>query len=88
MYLFALHVLKLCVANIVLLKSSHILNSLVRLAKVNFFYENIRLLNQKNFLLGTDLKFNGPFHCLNHKVDLTHDEAENTLFQRQNQLEQ
>ena len=38
--------------------------------------------------IGTDLKFHGPFHCLNHKVDLTHDEAENTLFQRQEQLEQ
>ncbi|CAF1169688.1 unnamed protein product [Adineta ricciae] len=36
----------------------------------------------------TDLKFHGPFHCLNHKVDLTRDEAENTLFQRQEQLEQ
>ncbi|CAF3985284.1 unnamed protein product [Adineta steineri] len=35
-----------------------------------------------------DLKFHGPFHCLNHKVDLTRDEAENTLFQRQEQLEQ
>jgi hypothetical protein len=34
------------------------------------------------------LKFHGPFHCLNHKVDLTRDEAENTLFQRQDQLEQ
>lgn len=40
------------------------------------------------FCLGTDLKFHGPFHCLNHKVDLTRDEAENTLFQRQEQLEQ
>ena len=40
------------------------------------------------FSLGLDLKFHGPFHCLNHKVDLTHNEAENTLFQRQDQLEQ
>jgi hypothetical protein len=38
--------------------------------------------------LGLDLKFHGPFHCLNHKVDLTRDEAENTLFQRREQLEQ
>ena len=36
---------------------------------------------------GRDLKFHGPFQCLNHKVDLTRDEAENTLFQRQEQLE-
>jgi len=40
------------------------------------------------FFKGLDLKFHGPFHCLNHKVDLTRDEAENTLFQRQEQLEQ
>lgn len=40
------------------------------------------------FLVGRDLKFHGPFHCLNHKVDLTRNEAENTLFQRQEQLEQ
>ncbi len=38
--------------------------------------------------VGLDLKFHGPFHCLNHKVDLTRNEAENTLFQRQEQLEQ
>ena len=38
--------------------------------------------------LGTDLKFHGSFRCLNHKVDLTRHEAENTLFQRQEQLEQ
>ena len=40
------------------------------------------------FPLGRDLKFQGPFRCLNHKVDLTHNEAENTLFQRQEHLEQ
>lgn len=40
------------------------------------------------WFLGRDLKFQGPFHCLNHKVDLTRNEAENTLFQRQEQLEQ
>lgn len=34
------------------------------------------------------MKFHGPFHCLNHKVDLTREEAENTLFQRRDQLEQ
>jgi hypothetical protein len=46
-------------------------------------YRNFDLL-----CLGLDLKFHGPFHCLNHKVDLTRDEAENTLFQRREQLEQ
>ena len=49
---------------------------------------NLFFLNPHRSILGLDLKFHGPFHCLNHKVDLTRDEAENTLFQRQDQLEQ
>lgn len=44
-------------------------------------------IRSNSFLLGRDLKFQGPFRCLNHKVDLTHNEAENTLFQMQEQLE-
>ena len=44
-------------------------------------------IHRNSSLSGRDLKFQGPFRCLNHKVDLTYNEAENTLFERQEQLE-
>jgi hypothetical protein len=59
----------------------------VLLEKVAYSVLHIFRLIKFRFL-GSDLKFHGPFHCLNRKVDLTRDEAENTLFQRQEQLEQ
>ncbi|CAF0848442.1 unnamed protein product [Rotaria sp. Silwood1] len=55
-------------------------------------YRLVKIDSDKKFTCAigkrNDLKFHGPFQCLNHKVDLTQHEAENTLLQRREQLEQ
>ncbi|CAF2617983.1 unnamed protein product [Rotaria sp. Silwood2] len=55
-------------------------------------YRLVRIDSDKKFTCAIgkrhDLKFHGPFQCLNHKIDLTQNEAENTLLQRREQLEQ
>jgi hypothetical protein len=61
----------------------------VPLEKVTFISlssDQIDICNR--FVVGRDMKFPGPFYYLNHKVDLTRYEAENTLLQRQEQYEQ
>lgn len=86
MYLCVLHVHKRCVESIVWLKSNQIFDLLVLLENVRNSF--LLPLQFRLIFQGQDLKFHGPFHCLNHKVDLTREEAENTLFQRRDQLEQ
>ncbi|CAF0809708.1 unnamed protein product [Rotaria sordida] len=55
-------------------------------------YRLVKIDSNKKFTCAIgkrhDLKFHGPFQCLNHKIDLTQNEAENTLLQRKEQLEQ
>ncbi|CAM4769077.1 unnamed protein product [Rotaria magnacalcarata] len=55
-------------------------------------YRLVKIDPDKHFVCAVgkrqDLKFPGPFQCLNHKVDLTSTEAEITLLERKEQLEQ